>query len=108
MKQLESRAAVMTRRLAEQSPELFETTVRLFPWEFVTFAETYERKLVDWEDRSCHKTLTCVNHPKARWSTKNPWDRSIFPLKGINGGSGNFDEECSCAFSDLRVVIACN
>lgn len=97
---LESAAAVITRKMAERSPEWWTPSKRLFPWEYVTFAEAQ----VDWEDRSYHKNLTCVNHPRARWSTKNPWDRSIFMHKGMNGGDAMYDEECKCPFSDLRVI----
>ena len=59
---------------------------------------------VDWDDRSFHKVLTCVNHPEARWLTKNPWDRSIFVRKGANGGDIETDPECDCPFSDLRYI----
>jgi hypothetical protein len=51
---------------------------------------------IDWEDRSTHKTLTCINHQELRLSTKNPWDRSIFVF---------VDAECACPFQDLRVVL---
>jgi len=101
MLQLETRKAVVCRRLAAEHPELFERGVHLLPWEYTTFKDAN----VDWEDRSYHKTLTCKNHPRSRWTTKNPWDRSIFPVKGVYGVDMIADEECLCAFSDLRVVI---
>jgi hypothetical protein len=49
-----------------------------------------------WDDRSFMKELRCVNHPKARYLTKNPYDRSIFV-------DGNF--ECDCPLSDMRVYV---
>jgi hypothetical protein len=102
MKALETKGTVLQRRLHESDPKLFSLpTKRLFPWEMVPLKDAS----IDWEDRSYHKTLTCVNHPRARWSTKNPWDRSIFPHKGPSGGEPMFDEECECPFGDLRVVL---
>lgn len=61
--------------------------------------ELYELKdaPVDWDDRSSHKTLVCVNHPEMRFTTKNPWDRSIFVTSD--------DADCSCPFTDLRVEV---
>jgi hypothetical protein len=100
--QLQTRAAVMTRRLNESDPELFPIAKRLFPWEMLTFDEAD----IDWEDRSYHKTLVCRNHPRTRFSTKNPFDRSVFMSKGVNGGDGQFDEGCDCSFKDMRVVKA--
>jgi hypothetical protein len=102
MLQLETRAAAMTRRLHESDPDLFPIAKRLFPWEMVSLDEAD----VDWNDRSYHKTLVCANHPRTRYFTKNPFDRSVFMSKGVNGGEGFFDEECMCSFSDLRVVKA--
>lgn len=58
----------------------------------------HDEGIVDWSDYSTHKTLTCINHTDLRWSTKNPWDRSIF----FTDWSAN---ECDCPFSDLRVLI---
>lgn len=99
---LETRGAFMARKLHESDPKLFRPAGQpVFRWEMVALKDAP----VDWEDRSFHKTLTCVNHPRARWSTKNPWDRSIFVDKGQNGGEPMFDTECSCPFSDLRMVV---
>jgi hypothetical protein len=99
--QLETRAAALARRLASESPELFSHPQPVFSWEMVPL-DTPE---VDWDDRSTHKVLTCVNHPKARYSTKNPYDRSLFCHKGLSGGDMMFDQECSCSFADLRVAV---
>lgn len=56
---------------------------------------------VDWQDLSCMKTLTCVNHPTAVYLTKNPWMRGIHVIKFPEG----FEyKECPCPFSDLRVM----
>jgi hypothetical protein len=90
----------MTRHLNESDPELFPIAERLFPWEMLTLMGAG----IDWEDRSYHKILACVNHPRTRYSTKNPFDRSVFMLKGVNGGDGFFDEDCACSFKDMRVV----
>lgn len=64
---------------------------------------------VDWRDKSTHKTLTCANHPTARYLTKNPWERGLHfirpcdeaPVEGWPGSG----LECPCPFSDLRVVV---
>lgn len=54
-----------------------------------------------WDDLSTLKELTCVNHPTARYLTKNPWTRSLHFVQAAEG----FDfTECPCPFSDLRVI----
>ena len=71
--------------------------------------EAAERGFVDWRDFSILKTLTCINHPTARYVTKNPHARTLhfvrppeeapvegWPLSGL---------ECPCSLDDLRVVI---
>ena len=52
-----------------------------------------------------HRKLTCVRHPWERFTTKNPFERSIFFLQGIHGLMAAIDEQCDCPFTDLRVVI---
>lgn len=46
-------------------------------------------------------TMTCVNHSTAKYSTKNPWLRSLHVLRYPDGFMG----ECPCPFSDLAVVV---
>jgi len=53
-----------------------------------------------WSDLSTMKTLTCVNHPTAEYTTKNPWRRTLHLMKC----PGGMDVECSCPFGDLRLV----
>lgn len=57
------------------------------------------------EDYSFMRTLTCKNHPTARYLTKNPWWRQIHIIKFPEGdiprsGTG----ECQCPFEDLVVI----
>jgi hypothetical protein len=48
--------------------------------------------------------LTCKNHPKLRWSTKNPYCRNLHYL-GAEGDVGFVSEdECPCPFDDLVVI----
>lgn len=58
------------------------------------------------DDFSYHRTLTCQNHPSARYSSKNVWQRSIFivtPPEGDieRGPSG----DCTCKVTDLLVMV---
>jgi hypothetical protein len=59
-------------------------------------------------DYSFMRTMTCKNHPTARYSTKNPFDRSIF-LRRLPD-EGDFEKshtgECKCPISDLVVVLS--
>ena len=50
-----------------------------------------------------HATLTCRNHPTARYSTKNPYQRSLHFLRGPVETPWT---ECACPFSELVVVVA--
>lgn len=50
------------------------------------------------DDYSFHRWLTCVNHPKARFSTKNPWDRSVHVQNDVG-------HACQCGIEDLRVIV---
>jgi hypothetical protein len=45
-------------------------------------------------------TLTCRNHPTVRYSTKNPYHRSLHILRFPD----ELDYECACPFSDLVVI----
>jgi hypothetical protein len=60
-----------------------------------------------------HK-LTCVNHPTAKYYSKNPFSRGLhiieYPVEyrtKLKGGGTNplLGEECPCPFDDLRVVV---
>jgi hypothetical protein len=68
-----------------------------------------------------HATLTCVNHQFLRWSTKNPYQRSIHYLgidQYVDYIEGRVEElhiptehakymwtECECPFAELRVIV---
>lgn len=57
------------------------------------------------DDLSTMKTMTCKNHPTARYSTKNPYDRSIHILSLPTGDIERaYTGDCTCPFSDLMVV----
>jgi hypothetical protein len=45
--------------------------------------------------------LTCVNHPTARWSTKNPHIRNLHFLEGP---AEHPFTECDCSFFKLVVI----
>lgn len=45
--------------------------------------------------------MTCRNHPTARYSTKNPYQRGLHILKFPDGMTG----ECPCPFSDMVVIV---
>lgn len=51
-------------------------------------------------DFSYHRTLTCINHQEMRWSTKNPFQRSIFYISQEECGA-----ECNCPLADMRVIV---
>lgn len=58
------------------------------------------------DDYSYGRTLTCVNHPSARYSTKNPYYRRLICLKLPEGDIERSETgECICPFSDLRVIV---
>lgn len=46
--------------------------------------------------------LTCRNHPTARYSTKNPYCRSLHFLEGPEGSPF---KECPCSFDELVVIV---
>lgn len=57
-------------------------------------------------DYSYHRNMTCINHPTARYSTKNPYFRSIFVHKLPEGDIERSDTgECTCHISDLAVIV---
>lgn len=59
-------------------------------------------KEFEWtDDYSFHRTLTCKNHPTAKYFTKNPFFRSIHLIKIPE----DMTEECKCPFEDLVVVV---
>lgn len=61
-----------------------------------------------------HVTLTCVNHPEQRWSTKSIAWSVMGPREGYYNGSrnifhlptreGKYITECVCKAIDLRLA----
>ena len=60
------------------------------------------------DDYSFHRVMTCVNHQNLRWSTKNPWWRSVFYVGAILPDGTDAPlwsvPECKCPVSDWRVI----
>lgn len=58
-------------------------------------------------DYSYLRTLTCKNHPTARYLTKNPFFRSIgiIALPIDEGIERTPTGECTCPFKDLVVIV---
>lgn len=56
-----------------------------------------------------HRHMTCVNHPTARYITKNPHTRTLHFIKPCEEapqeGWPMGGLECPCPFSDLRVIM---
>jgi hypothetical protein len=61
---------------------------------------TLESAPVNWSDLSTHKTLTCVDHTDARFTSKNPLTRSLFVIE-----SADCDCDLNTETEKLRVVI---
>lgn len=58
------------------------------------------------DDYSFMRTLTCKNHPTARYLTKNPWWRGIHGIKLPEGDIPRSETgECQCPFSALAVIM---
>jgi len=73
------------------------------------------------ENAPARVTLTCINHQFLRWSTKNPYQRTIHylgPVQYADFLEGKtkelsipqemrkyLHEECNCEFDDLRVIV---
>lgn len=55
------------------------------------------------EDYTYHRILSCRNHPDLRWSSKNPYTRSVFPLPNGTQTLRDYDE-CTCPLDDAVVV----
>ncbi|MFG3405629.1 hypothetical protein [Streptomyces sp. NPDC048142] len=62
----------------------------------------------DWtDDYSYQRILTCKNHPTARYSTKNPWMRSLGVIRLPEGDIPRTNTgECTCPFRDLVVIVS--
>jgi hypothetical protein len=59
------------------------------------------------DDYSYLRTLTCKNHPTAKYLTKNPFYRSISVVRLPDGDIERSNTgECTCPFDDLVVVVA--
>jgi hypothetical protein len=60
-------------------------------------------------DYSYLRTLTCKNHPTAKYLTKNPWQRGLHfikpPVEAPQEGWPLGGYECPCSFGDLVVVV---
>ena len=57
------------------------------------------------DDYSFMRTLTCINHQTARYSTKNPFFRSLICTKLPEGDIERSNTgECTCPMSNLVVV----
>ena len=58
-------------------------------------------------DYSTMHSLTCVNHPTARYLTKNPFARNIHLIKRPEGDIPRTPDtgECLCPFGDLAVIV---
>lgn len=57
------------------------------------------------DDYSFLRTLTCKNHPTARYLTKNPWWRGIHIIKLPEGDIPRSETgECQCPLLDLAVI----
>lgn len=51
-------------------------------------------------DYSYHRTLTCIKHQECRWTTKNPYDRTVFYVSAPIA-------ECECVpVENWRVVVS--
>jgi hypothetical protein len=73
---------------------------------FVMKLDMIELKAISWDSMKMQR-LTCVNHPWARYLTKNPWSRNLHFIQGPYGLDSLLEsEECTCPFTDLRVVIS--
>jgi hypothetical protein len=59
------------------------------------------------DDYSYQRILTCKNHPTARYSTKNPWMRSLGVIKLPEGDDfpRSATGECTCPFADMVVIV---
>ncbi len=59
-------------------------------------------------DYSYHTILSCKNHPDLRWSSKDPYARSIFYRGHKDDTSPGllrpYEPECDCPMSDMTVV----
>lgn len=49
------------------------------------------------------KEITCVNHPTARYLSKNPMTRSLHFVRAPEGFG--YTRECPCPYGDLRVKV---
>lgn len=59
----------------------------------------------EWGEDYSLKTLTCVNHPTARYLTKNPFCRGIHVIRFPEGDiPRSVTGECQCPLSALAVV----
>ncbi len=61
-----------------------------------------------WGDDYSMKTLTCINHQDARYTTKHPFSRTLhlleIPLNLSSEERNPESGECLCPFKDLAVI----
>jgi hypothetical protein len=64
-------------------------------------------KEFEWtDDYSFMRSMTCINHPTARYLTKNPFWRSIHVVRLPEGAiQRSFTGECICPITDLAVIV---
>ena len=67
-----------------------------------------DKRILDSAEHGEHISLTCVNHPHLRWSTKNIAPigcRTLFFPSAMDVDST--DVECDCPLRDLVPVYSC-
>lgn len=58
------------------------------------------------DDYSFHRYMTCIYHPTALYSTKNPFFRGVFCHRVPEGDiPRSFTGECTCPLNDLAVIV---
>lgn len=74
-------------------------------WGKITFVPIREYEWTN--DYSFMRSVTCMNHPSARYLTKNPWTRTLHIVQLPDGKDipRTASGECTCPFSDLAVII---
>lgn len=50
-------------------------------------------------DYTYHRILSCVRHPRARFTSKNPFARSVFPMD-----QSEQTRACDCPINHLTVI----
>lgn len=62
----------------------------------------------NYADYTVHRTLSCANHPNLVWTSKNPFDRSVFyagSQEDVQGGTFSpSTPQCDCSLEDMTLV----